>query len=222
MACPLLIVIITPMITISLSPFRASRILAFVALLASLLISISCFAGSSSFTPVANTPYDHQMTRIRSILVEKGASNEAVSLSLVNHWIQDLRAIPYGFSMEWKTPAEVEHGSFADCKGKAVALYDMMRSRGAEGIRLVIGRRSWMSQKTHAWLEWTTNDGTYVLDPTMNWAATRADRVGRSSYIPLYAFSGSAKYRAGAGSSLFAKNTSKSRLLAAFIAPAAR
>ena len=210
------------MITVSLAPYRVSRILAFAALLASLLISISCFAGSSSFTPVAYTPYDHQMTRIRPVLTEKASgSREEVTLSLVNHWIQDLRAIPYGFSMEWKTPSEVTSGPAADCKGKAVALYDMMRSRGAEGVRLVIGRRSWMSQKTHAWLEWTTNEGTYVLDPTINWAATRADRIGRSNYVPLYAYSGSAKFRAG-GASLFAKNTSRSRLFAAFTAPAAR
>jgi hypothetical protein len=97
----------------------------------------------------------------------------------------------------------------------------MMHSRGAENVRLVIGRRSWMSHKTHAWLEWTTNDGTYVLDPTINWAATRADRLGQSSYIPLYAYSGTRKYRA-ASSGMFAKNTRRSNMWAVFSAPAAR
>jgi hypothetical protein len=208
------------MITVSIAPYRFRKIFVPAAFIAS-LISISCFA-SQSFLPVANTPYDHQMSRIRPVLSAKtGGPKETVSLTLVNHWIQDLRAIPYGFSMEWKTPIEVESGAAADCKGKAVALYDLMRSRGADNVRLVIGKRSWMSRKTHAWLEWTTNDGTYVLDPTINWAAARVNRFGQSSYIPLYAFSGTRKYRA-ANSGLLARNTSKPSLWAAFAAPAAR
>jgi predicted transglutaminase-like cysteine proteinase len=205
------------MITVSISPYRFRKVLILAALLGS-LISISCFA-SSSFLQVANTPYDRQMTRIRPVLTEEtAASKEIVSLSLVNHWIQDLRAIPYGFSMEWKTPGEVKSGPAADCKGKAVALYDLMRSKGAQNVRLVIGKRSWVSRKTHAWLEWTTNTGTYLLDPTINWSAERAER---SFYVPLYAFSGTQKYRAST-SSLIARNSSRSRFFAAFTAPAAR
>ena len=217
----MLIVITITMITVSITPYRFRRIVLLAVAVVASVVSISCFA-SSSLLPVANTPYDHQMTRIRPILSEKvGGSKDDVSLTLVNHWIQDLRAIPYGFSNEWKTPSEVVSGPAADCKGKAVALYDLMRSRGAQNVRLVIGRRSWMSQKTHAWLEWTTNEGTYVLDPTINWAATRAERLGRSSYVPLYAYSATTKYRA-TSSSLFAGSQSKSGLLAAFSAPAAR
>lgn len=205
------------MITVSLSPYRVHKLWLLLALLGS-LISVTCFA-DSSFLPVANTPYDHQMTRIRPILCARPPQpKETVSLSLVNHWIQDLRAIPYGFSMEWKTPTEVESGPVADCKGKAVALYDRMRSRGAHDVRLVIGKRSWMSQKTHAWLEWTTKSGTYVLDPTINWSAERADRTG---YVAFYAYSGGKKYRASS-SDLFAKNSSKGSLWAAFRAPAAQ
>ena len=43
--------------------------------------------------------------------------------------------------MEWKTPDEVHLGAYADCKGKAVALYNAMHARGAENVRLVIGKR---------------------------------------------------------------------------------
>jgi predicted transglutaminase-like cysteine proteinase len=125
---------------------------------------------------------------------------------LVNHWIGDLRAIPYGFSTEWKTPEEVQAGAFADCKGKAVALYNVMHSGGAQDVRLVIGKRLPTSRKTHAWLEWSTAGGTYILDPTINWAACRADRSGRSSYIPLYAYAGGQKFRAATASALYAKN----------------
>jgi predicted transglutaminase-like cysteine proteinase len=108
--------------------------------------------------------------------------------------------------MEWKTPQEVQTSEFADCKGKAVALYNTMHSRGAQDVRLVIGKRLPTSRKTHAWLEWSTAGGTYILDPTINWAACRADRFGRSSYIPLYAYAGGQKFRAATGSTLYAKN----------------
>lgn len=213
-------VILVIMITISIAPYRFRKMFLFLVFIAS-IISISCFA-SSSFMTVTNTPYDHQMGRIRPVLCSKAASHGTVSISLVNHWIQDLRAIPYGFSMEWKTPAEVESGQAADCKGKAVALYELMQLHGADNVRLVIGRRSWMSHKTHAWLEWTTDNRTYVLDPTINWSAERAEQVGRSSYIPLYAYSGSRKYRAAASTTLVAANTSASNRWAGLSAPAAR
>jgi predicted transglutaminase-like cysteine proteinase len=213
-------VIIINMITISLSPYRFHRVILLLTLVAS-LISISCFA-SEGFTPVANTPYDHQMSRIQPVLCAKTNHNgDTVSLSLVNHWIQDLRAIPYGFSMEWKTPSEVESAPAADCKGKAVTLYHIMQAHGADNVRLVIGRRSWLSHKTHAWLEWTTSTGTYVLDPTINWAAERADRVGQSWYIPLYAYSGNHKYRASSDL-MAASHRSRHGLFAAFNAPAAQ
>lgn len=117
----------------------------------------------------------------------------------------DLRAIPYGFSSEWKTPTEVETGPVADCKGKAVALYHKMHAAGADQVRLVIGKRTSTSRKTHAWLEWSSSGGTYVLDPTINWTARRADELGNRNYIPLYAYAGLRKYRA-ANASLYAKN----------------
>jgi hypothetical protein len=96
----------------------------------------------------------------------------------------------------------------------------MMHSRGADNVKLVIGKRTWVSRKTHAWLEWTTDAGTYVLDPTINWSAQRAERSGSSSYIPLYAYAGGQKYRASS-STMFAQNSTKHNLWAA-IAPAAR
>src|SRR4029077_11991790 len=155
------------MITISIqpSPFRKLWLLV-VTLLC--LSTLSSFA-TSLYVNVPSTPYDHQMIRIRPVLSSKSSPQHSdLSLGLVNHWIQDLRAIPYGYSIEWKTPQEVETGPAADCKGKAVALYEMMHSRGAEDLRLVIGKRSMMSRKTPAWLEWTIMGHIYVLDPTIN------------------------------------------------------
>jgi len=204
MARPLLIGVIIPMITVSLQPVSPTKIFALIVALIG-LSAVSCFA-DSIFLNVDSTPYDRQMSRIQPVLFTKSNTpKENVSLGLVNHWIQDLRGIPYGFSSEWKTPAEVESATFADCKGKAVALYQKMYSSGAQNVRLVIGRRTSTSRKTHAWLEWTTDSGNYVLDPTINWSAYRSADVGNHSYVPLYAYAGSRKYRAAAGT-LLAKN----------------
>jgi hypothetical protein len=202
-------VIIDIMITISIRPYTLRKV-GFVGFALFCLSCLSAFA-QSNYISVNSTPYDRQMARIRPILASgAGHKDQNLSFSLVNHWIGDLRAIPYGFSMEWKTPDEVQGGAFADCKGKSVALYNAMHSSGVENVRLVIGKRLCTSRKTHAWLEWTTANGTYILDPTINWSAFRAERAGRSSYIPLYAYAGTKKFRAGTSTGLFAGN----RLLA--------
>jgi hypothetical protein len=193
------------MILISIRPFDVKKIAGLVAAIIC-LSTVSGFA-QSLLLGVPSTPYDRQMARIQPVLFSKAAAHGSnLSLAAVNQWIQDLRAIPYGFSNEWKLPSEVENSSAADCKGKAVALYQRMHENGATNVRLVIGRRSWTSKKTHAWLEWTTEGGSYVLDPTINWAACRTEKVGNHAYIPLYAYAGSKKFRAASSTSLFAKN----------------
>jgi len=192
------------MVTISIRPYTLSKI-TLVGLTLFCLFCLSAF-GQSTYVRVNSTPYDRQMTRIRPVLTAAEQTQRSLSFALVNHWIWNLRAIPYGFSVEWKTPQEVQTGAFADCKGKAVALYNAMHSHGADNIRLVIGKRLWNSRKTHAWLEWTTAAGTYILDPTINWSAFRAERTGRSLYIPFYAYSGGKKFRAENATQLFAEN----------------
>ena len=168
------------------------------------------FAASSSFADallftVESTPYDRQMTRIRPVLTAPvHATNSQVSLAIVNQWMADLRSIPYGFTMFWKTPAEAQSGEPADCKAKAVALYEKMRENGVTNVRLVIGKRTAMSRQTHAWLAWDTEGGSYVLDPTFNWAACTTAQVGKRNYQPLYAYAGAKKYRAT--STLVAQN----------------
>ena len=192
------------MIFISVNPFALKRF--FLFLLAAIGFScISCF-GQSILLNVKSTPYDKQMSRIRPVLVsEDRHEGDELSLATVNHWIGDLRSIPYGFTKEWKTPAETQSGAPADCKAKSVALYERMQSHGATNLRLVIGKRALTSRSTHAWLEWDTETGTYVLDPTINWRAYRGREVGRRSYIPFYAFEGTRKFRA-APTTLMAQN----------------
>jgi predicted transglutaminase-like cysteine proteinase len=192
------------MIFISLTPFVPRRLFLFFAA-ATCLSCFSCFA-QPVFFAVNSTPYDNQMIRVRAVLQRaKTTQNSEISLRLVNHWMENLRAIPYGFSTQWKTPAEVESGAASDCKGKAVALYEKMRSAGASNFLLVIGKRTSSSRSTHAWLEWSTSSGIYVLDPTINWMAYRIDEVGKDRYVPFYAFSGHHKFGA-ATATLLAKN----------------
>lgn len=204
MAWLLLILLIPDMIFVSLQPFSGKKIVALLATVAC-LSTASCFA--SVFFSVESTPYDRQMNRIRPVLVSSRntATAHDVSLSIVNQWMEDLRDIPYGYQMEWKTPFEVQSREPADCKGKAVALYQRMQARGARNVRLVIGRRAPTSRMTHAWVVWETDQGSYVLDPTFNWMACRAEEVAERAYVPLYAYAGSKKFRAAA-STLYATN----------------
>lgn len=171
-----------------------------VLLAAALLLTVASHSSADAlFFVVKSTPYDHQMDRIRSFLNSSNhGSSDNVSLDAVNHWIAGLRSIPYGFTSNWKTPAETESGSPADCKAKAVALYDKMQSSGAKNVRLVIGKRTASSQKTHAWLAWETANGSYILDPTFNWSACPTARAGKKNYQALYAYAGEKKFQAAA------------------------
>ena len=171
------------------------KTLLLVTVLLSLSSAATCFADALLLT-VNATPYDNQMSRIRPVLTTAAAPTDRTSLAVVNEWMTDLREIPYQYHLVWKTPSEVESREASDCKGKAVALYRRMKANGASNVRLVIGKRAPTSRMTHAWLEWETSNGSYVLDPTFNYTATRSEKVGKRSYVPLYAFAGAKKFRA--------------------------
>ena len=194
------------MLPIGLCPFPRKRVIGFVAFTFLVLSVVSCFANPILLS-VKTTPYDRQMARIQPVLDSAPAqdSTRELPMPLINHWIGELRNIPYGFSMQWKTPAEVAREPVADCKGKAVALYQQMARHGARGLRLVIGRRAPTSRSTHTWVQWTTLSATYILDPTINWTAQAIDEVADSSYVPYYAYTGHQKYRAPAASALYAR-----------------
>lgn len=194
------------MVSIGLCPFSRKRVIGFVAFAFLVLSVVGCFANPILLS-VKTTPYDRQMARIQPILVSTPAqgANQELPLPLINRWIGELRNIPYEFSMEWKTPAEVAREPVADCKGKAVALYQQMARHGARGLRLVIGRRAPTSRSTHTWVQWTTASATYILDPTINWTARTLDEVADNSYVPYYAYAGHQKHRAPTASALYAR-----------------
>ncbi len=181
---------------LSLSPFRR---MACVSVVAACLgaNATSSFAEPIFFT-VASTPYDRQMSPISPVLNSPaGPLAGGTSIAAVNQWITSLRAIPYQYSPQWKTPAQVNSDVAADCKGKAILLYAILRAKGAMHVRFVIGKRLPADLRTHAWLEWDTTNGTYLLDPTFNSAIERIEVQDPATYVPHYAYNGSRKYRAG-------------------------
>ena len=162
-----------------------------------LLAASTTFAQAQfAFFEVTSTPYDRQMLRVESTLVAPRISPaRQLSFALVNNWMTELRSMPYHYSRRWLTPAETGAVKAGDCKAKAVALYDRMHLNGATSLRLVIGKRREYDSLTHAWLEWDTNQGTLLLDPTFNWAATMKTANPRS-YVAFYGYQGRHKLQA--------------------------
>ena len=145
------------------------------------------------------------MARVQPVLASVGGfSIEGASVPIVNGWMSELRAIRYRYSRQWQTPSEIEATKVADCKGKALTLYEKLQLNGATNVRFVIGRHRAGDWFTHAWIEWDTAGGTYVLDPTFSRAAEPAPQDSKT-YIPLFAYEGALKYRAIAAR-LFAQN----------------
>jgi hypothetical protein len=183
------------MLFVSLSPFR---LLGFVSVLVACLgaTAIPCSA-QPSFLAVASTPYDRQMSPISPVLNSPpGPLAGRTSLTTLNQWMTSLRTIRYRYSPQWKTPAQVNSDVVADCKGKAILLYAILRANGATHVRFVIGKHHQVDLRTHAWLEWDTTNGTYLLDPTFNRAVERVEEHDPAMYIPHYAYNGPFKYRA--------------------------
>jgi predicted transglutaminase-like cysteine proteinase len=160
------------------------------------LMSACCF-GQPVLSPVESTPYDNQMARIEPVLSSTcGQSADEISMSMVNQWMKKMRRLPYRYSKQWQTPFEVTTTRAADCKGKAIALYEIMQTMGATNVRFVIGKHRAGDWFTHAWLEWETANGSFVLDPTFNWRAVQVQQLSAKKYIPLYAYDGVSRYRA--------------------------
>jgi predicted transglutaminase-like cysteine proteinase len=137
------------------------------------------------------------MSRIEpALMTSAGYAINGLSLIQVNQWMIELRGMAYRYSREWRTPSEVEATKVADCKGKALVLYNRLQSSGAANVRLVIGKRRANDLLTHTWLEWDTERGTLLLDPTFNWT-TKFRIAGEQNYIPFYAYDGMRKFQAG-------------------------
>jgi hypothetical protein len=165
------------------------------------LAFVLCTAAGSFAQPllmsVESTPYDNQMARVQSVLDSTPTQVPgSISLTLVNRWMRALRRLPYRYSNQWQTPHEVLAARRSDCKGKAIAMYQFMQSIGATNVRFVIGKHHAGDWFTHAWLQWETANGTFILDPTFSGHVLRAEEHSSSKYIPLYVYEGMLRYRA--------------------------
>jgi hypothetical protein len=167
------------------------------------VISSICLAatfsfGESKLRVVSHTPYDRQMGRINSVLASntRRGHSGVLSSSAPQQWMSELRAVPYQRSLRWKKPSEINMAEGADCKDKAVALFARMRQNGVRNVRVVIGKRSIDDVRTHAWVEWETAGGAYVLDPTFDESPQKKQDLYATTYIPLYAYDGTHKYQA--------------------------
>jgi predicted transglutaminase-like cysteine proteinase len=183
------------MVLVSLSRFRFFR--------RGWWLPVACLAGMTIsgfaqpvFFAVKSTPYDRQMARVQPVLLAPPHDSVGrIQLAQLNRWMSSLRDMPYRYSKRWKTPAEVNSAKVADCKGKAVALYEKLRANGAHKVRVVIGKHRAEDLLTHAWVEWETKSGTYLLDPTFESNLAPVAQYP-STYIPFYAYEGAQKYRA--------------------------
>jgi len=154
-----------------------------------------CGAANAQLQQVSATPYDRQMTPVRLILEQTPRSQAEVSMNELNSYMRDLRSIPYQYSLNWKTPEQVQTEFKADCKAKAVALYSILKKRGVDNLRLVIGMRTKSSKMTHAWLEMNYQGKLYLLDPTFYNKVRTVSSGSRRDYVQNYAYEGTKKFR---------------------------
>ena len=158
-----------------------------------------CLA-DTTYSVVSTTAFDRQMQPTLPLLqTPSGRAAGDTSLATINRWILELRVVPYEYSLDWQTPAQLASAVVTDCKGKSALLYARMRSQGLSQVYFVIGKRRAADLSTHAWVEWRTNRGTYVLDPTFSEVVLPVRALQPATYIPRYAYDGLRKYRVRRG-----------------------
>ena len=168
------------------------------------------FAASSSFADallftVNATPYDRQMARIRPVLTAPSHALRDPSLGDHRQPVDGRPSLdPLRIYHFLENPRRSPIRRACGLQSQSGRSLRKMRENGATNVRLVIGKRTSTSRQTHAWLAWDTESGSYVLDPTFNWAACTPAQVGKRNYQPLYAYAGSKKFRAA--STLVAQN----------------
>jgi hypothetical protein len=168
--------------------------LGLIALIAAMILGTP--AWSIQMIPVSATPYDSQMQPILPILESdsSGGTSPGVTIPQVNRWMRQLHDIPYHYTSSWAGCANVNACGTADCKGKALALYQRMKASGATGLYLMIGLKDSDNSQTHVWLLWKYDGSLYNLDPTFENRAFPKNDFDRSSYRPSYSYSGDSKF----------------------------
>ncbi len=98
----------------------------------------------------------------------------------------------------WRMPHETEAASGGDCEDQAIWLYAKLLDDGFTDVRLVVGmlfNRDKTPRGWHAWVQWYSVKGVYVLDPTARWAwPTLACNTRRWLYHPMCSFYRGTRY----------------------------
>jgi hypothetical protein len=138
------------------------------------------------FVPVDETPFDRELEPVEDALRATYSRAEGEpTMSTVSEWLKEFQSIP---------------SEKASSKTKALVLYIRMRKAGAgDTVAFVIGDIKPFTGRA-GWLLWRKDETTYILNPDApiekDGRITPDQLIGtRQSYMPLYAYRGSQKYR---------------------------
>ena len=88
-------------------------------------------------------------------------------------------------------PATTERRRTGDCKDRSLWLADKL---GADSVRFVIGKAQAKAKLNHAWLVWSHEGQTWLLDPTNSAVPMAADSAAAAAYVPFYAYARTGKF----------------------------
>ncbi len=155
------------------------------------LLMLTALGGSSLWASVrmaaTTTPYDRDVARFANYFPAAQAV-QSVSIADVARLMGPIHRLPYRFSKDWKTPAQLQREGAVDCKGKSIALLAALQQADAGQVSLVIGLRSPRSAEPHAWLLWNYQGRDYILDPTFDNRPIPASSVRRGHYRADYVY----------------------------------
>lgn len=143
--------------------------------------------------PAGGTPYDPYLGPMRQTYARLGGGSP--SIGDVRSQLRTANRFRYYFDPAQpytpQLPEVTEARKQGDCKAKSLWLANKMGTRSA---RYVIGKATFNSKISHAWLLWS-NGGTWIiLDPTNCAEIIQADRVVGKKLIPKYSYSGGSSY----------------------------
>jgi len=146
----------------------------------------------AAFMNLQITPYDRQMVPIQHVLQQEARKGAIVKYDEVVQWMRKIRNFRYSDTDTWHTPQQTEKRRAGDCKDKAVLLLNYFKQRGCANVKLVIGKMSPDSKRTHAWVEWRHNGKWIILDPAYDRKPVYHPR--RGEYTRQYVFMRGKKY----------------------------
>lgn len=103
-------------------------------------------------------------------------------MELVEDLVYEAHQFPKDSSLlgNWTCPEDVETDGGV-CIHLSIWLYDALHENGFSNVRLILGYRY---RQSHAWVEWDSEEGKIILDPSFNFIAKPG--FNTSHYNPDY------------------------------------